>query len=80
MDNIEYDTKKIISEQFGLETDKIQNEMSISKSLGADSIDLIELIMSIEEYFHIEIKDEQIKKISKVEDIVNCIIENKTNK
>lgn len=79
MNLIENNVKKIISEQLGIHQDKILHGSSLTKNLGADSLDIIELIMSIEEKFEIEIKDEQIQKIITVKDIINCIKKIKQN-
>lgn len=78
MDELEKKIKEIISEQLGVSTEKILNNYSISGNLGADSLDIMELIMSVEEYFNILIKDEQIKKINTVDDIINCVIQTKS--
>jgi len=80
MDDIEYSVKKIISEQLGLTIEKVENKMLFTKSLGADSIDIIELIMSVEEYFNIEIGEDEIQKIFKVQDIIDCVIKHNKKK
>lgn len=75
MDEVEKKIKEIISEQLGIGTEKIFKNYSISGNLGADSLDIMELIMSVEEHFNILIKDEQIKKINTVNDIINCVLQ-----
>ncbi|MPN19216.1 Acyl carrier protein [bioreactor metagenome] len=65
--------KKLIKEQFGIETDKITMESNFVSDLNADSLDIVELIMAIEEEFDITIEDEDIEKITTVGDVVNYI-------
>ena len=70
MEKIEDNVKKIISEQIGINFEKINNNKIILKKLGLDSVDLIELIMSLEEHFSIKIEDEQIEKMKSLNDII----------
>ena len=65
--------KGIIAEQLGLEVDEITMESSFVDDLGADSLDIVELIMALEEEFDMEIPDEDAEKISIVGDIVDYI-------
>ena len=65
--------KKIVKEQLGVEEDEIQMSSTFVDDLGADSLDIVELIMAFEEEFNIEIPDEQAKKIKTVEDVVKYI-------
>ncbi|HEY5560187.1 MAG TPA: acyl carrier protein [Clostridiaceae bacterium] len=65
--------KGIIAEQLGLEADEITMESSFVDDLGADSLDIVELIMALEEEFDMEIPDEDAEKISIVGDIVDYI-------
>jgi len=76
---VENSVKKIISEILGIEKDKISKTSSFSKDLGADSLDIIELIMSIEETFKINIFDKDIDNIITVNDII-FYIKDKKNK
>jgi len=62
MDNTDFEVKKIISEQLGTGFQEISVETLFFNDLGGDSLDMIELVMSIEETFKIEIKDDEIKK------------------
>jgi len=73
MEKIENNVKQIISEQIGVNFEKINGDMIILKKLGLDSVDLIELIMSLEEHFSIKIEDEQIEKMKTLSDITNYI-------
>lgn len=67
----------IISQQLGIEKDKILPESAFTKELGADSLDVVELVMAFEEAFDIEIDDDQAGDLSTVEDAVKYIDENK---
>lgn len=68
--------KDIIVEQLDVEGDAVTMEASITEDLGADSLDVVDLVMSIEESFDVEIPDEEVENIKTVGDIVKYI-ENK---
>jgi acyl carrier protein len=63
--------RAIIVDQLGCEPEEVTEESSIIEDLGADSLDLVELIMSIEEEFEIEVPDEDAEKLITVGDAVN---------
>ena len=65
--------KGIIVDQLGVSADEVKPEASFVEDLGADSLDLTELIMAMEEEFDIEIDDEDAQKIATVQDAVNYI-------
>ena len=65
--------RDIIVEQLDVEEDKVTIEASITEDLGADSLDVVDLVMSIEESFDIEIPDEEVENIKTVGDIVKFI-------
>jgi acyl carrier protein len=65
--------RDIIAEQLGLEKDEITMDSSFVDDLGADSLDIVELIMALEEEFDIEIPDEAAEKVSAVKDVVEYI-------
>lgn len=65
--------KTMISNQFKIDEDDITMDTSFRKDLGADSIDLVELIISIEEEFDIEVEDDELENINTVRDAVNYI-------
>ncbi|BAV92355.1 acyl carrier protein [Candidatus Desulfovibrio trichonymphae] len=76
MSEIEAKVVKIIVEQLGVSIDEVKPDASFVEDLGADSLDLTELIMAMEEEFDIEIGDDDAQKILKVQDAVSYI-ENK---
>jgi len=67
--------KKIVVEQLGVEESEVNPEASFVDDLNADSLDLVELIMSLEEEFGMEITDEEAEKIRTVQDAVEYIDE-----
>ena len=68
--------KSIIKEQLGVDEDKIEMDAAFIDDLAADSLDLVELIMSIEEEFDMEISDSDAEKIVTVSDVVEYIKNN----
>jgi len=75
-DGTTYDRlKKLIVEQLGVDEEEVQPQASFVEDLNADSLDLVELIMSLEEEFGMEISDEDAEKIQKVQDAVDFIEE-----
>ena len=64
---------EIIVDQLECEKDEVTMEASITEDLGADSLDVVDLVMSIEENFDIEIPDEDVENIKTVGDIVKYI-------
>jgi acyl carrier protein len=67
--------KKIIVEQLGVDEEEVTPQASFVEDLNADSLDLVELIMSLEEEFGMEISDEDAERIQKVSDAVEYIEE-----
>ena len=67
MSDIEQRVKKIVAEQLGVAEDQVTNEKSFVDDLGADSLDTVELVMALEDEFHIEIPDEDAEKITTVQ-------------
>ncbi len=65
--------KEIIAEQLGVEPEEVTLESSFIDNLGADSLDVVELVMALEEEFDIEIPDEDAEKITTVNDAVEYI-------
>jgi acyl carrier protein len=68
--------KDIVVEQLGVEPDDVTMEASFVDDLGADSLDIVELIMALEEEFNMEIPDEEAEKIASVGDVVEYIKKN----
>jgi acyl carrier protein len=69
--------RDIVVEQLGVEADDVAIESTFIDDLGADSLDIVELIMAFEEEFGIEIPDEAAEKIKTVQDVVSYIDQNK---
>ena len=74
--NVEEKVKNIIIEQLGVSADEVVPEASFVDDLGADSLDLVELVMVLEEEFGKEIPDEDAEKIQTVQDAINFITNN----
>ncbi len=68
--------KSIIVEQLGVDADEVSDDASFTDDLGADSLDIVELVMAFEEEFGIEIPDEDAEKISRVKEAVDYIQKN----
>lgn len=65
--------KKILAEQFSMSEDEISVDTSFAEDIGADSLDLVELVMALEQEFDIEIDDEEVEKIKTVGDAIRYI-------
>lgn len=65
--------KAILAEQFSLNENEIGMETSFAEDIGADSLDLVELVMALEQEFDIEIDDEEVEKIKTVGDAIRYI-------
>jgi acyl carrier protein len=65
--------KEIIADQLGIPEEEITNQSSFIEDLGADSLDIVELIMAMEEEFEIEISDEDAEKLLTVQDTLDYI-------
>lgn len=70
---VEPRVKKIIEEQLGVEGDRIKPEASFIDDLGADSLDIVELVMAMEEEFDLEIPDEDAEKLRTVNDVTKYV-------
>lgn len=69
--------KEIVIDQLGVEADKVVSSAKFVDDLGADSLDLVELIMALEEEFGVEIPDDEAEKITTVEEALAYINEHK---
>ena len=67
------DVKAVVVEQLSVEADSVKMESKIIEDVGADSLDVVELIMALEEKFDIEIPDTDAEKLIKIEDVVKYI-------
>ncbi|MFK0389790.1 acyl carrier protein [Campylobacter coli] len=67
------DVKAVVVEQLSIDADAVKMESKIIEDLGADSLDVVELIMALEEKFEVEIPDSDDEKLIKIEDVVNYI-------
>ncbi|HEG5877824.1 TPA: acyl carrier protein [Campylobacter jejuni] len=67
------DVKAVVVEQLSIDADPVKMESKIIEDLGADSLDVVELIMALEEKFEVEIPDSDAEKLIKIEDVVNYI-------
>ena len=65
--------KELIVDQLDVEEDKITMDANIQDDLGADSLDIVDLVMSVEDAFEVKIEDEDVENIKTVGDLVNFI-------
>lgn len=73
---IEERVRSIISDQLGVSEEEIKPESKFIEDLGADSLDIVELIMAMEEEFETEIPDEEAEKIRTVNDVITFLKNN----
>jgi acyl carrier protein len=74
--NVEEKVKRIVAKQLGVGEDEVTNESSFIDDLGADSLDTVELVMSLEEEFDIEISDDEAENILNVQAAIDHINSN----
>jgi acyl carrier protein len=67
--------QKVVAEQLSIEPSEVTLEKSFSDDLGADSLDIVELVMALEEEFDIEIPDDDAEKLTNVQNVVDYITE-----
>ncbi|HEY0271520.1 MAG TPA: acyl carrier protein [Sphingomonas sp.] len=70
--------KKIVVEHLGVEAEKVTEDASFIDDLGADSLDIVELVMAFEEEFSVEIPDDAAEKITTVKDAISYIDSHKS--
>jgi len=73
MASVEDKVKHIIVEQLGVDEDEVKPNASFVDDLGADSLDVVELVMALEEEFGLEISDEDAEKLTSVEQAISYI-------
>ena len=73
MSTVAEKVKSIIVEQLGVEADEVTPEASFTEDLGADSLDIVELVMALEEEFGLDIPDEEADKLKTVGDAMNYL-------
>jgi len=74
-DQIFSSVKELIVEHLGVSEGQVVSEATFVDDLGADSLDIVELVMALEEKFGIEISDDDAQKIAKVDDAVQYIVD-----
>jgi len=67
------DIKEVVVEQLSVNADEIKDDAKFVEDLGADSLDVVELVMALEEKFDIEIPDDEAEKIQTIADVVAYI-------
>ncbi len=67
------DVKEVVVEQLNVSPDEVKEDSKFVEDLGADSLDVVELVMALEEKFDIEIPDEEAEKIATVKDAITFI-------
>ena len=77
--SVEQNLFGIIAKQLGIGTDEISYKSNFMKDLGADSLDTIEIVMSIEEEFSIEIPDHEVEQMETVGSVLNYLTANLSN-
>ena len=77
---IEKKVKELIAEQFGTTPDKLSNSSGLVSDLGADSLDGVELVMCLEDEFHIKIEDRDAQDFLTIQNVVDYIFVCKGNK
>ena len=71
------DVKEVVVEQLSVSADEVKEDSKFVEDLGADSLDVVELVMALEEKFDIEIPDDEAEKIMTVGDAVKYVEDNK---
>lgn len=73
MENIEARVKKVVAEKLGIDEATIKTDATFVDDLGADSLDIVELVMALEEEFNCQIPDEDAEKITTVQQAIDYV-------
>ena len=68
-ESVEAATKRVVADQFGLDT--VELSADIASDLGGDSLDMVEIVMTLEDYLHLELTDDDLEKCKTVSDLAN---------
>jgi acyl carrier protein len=68
-DSLEQKVRSIVADQLGVDLGEVRSDASILDDLGADSLDVVEMVMSLEEAFDIEVPDEDVEEMRTVADV-----------
>lgn len=71
--SIEDKVRKVIAEKLGVDISEVVPEASLIDDLGADSLDIVELVMTMEETFDLDIPDEEAEKLVRVKDVIKYL-------
>ena len=75
MSNIAERVKALVVEQLGVDEEQVTPNASFTDDLGADSLDAVELVMALEQEFHLEIPDEDAEKLTNIDETVKYIMD-----
>ncbi len=73
-DSLEQQVRNIVAEQLGVDLAEVRADASILDDLGADSLDVVEMVMSLEEAFDIEVPDEEVEGLRTIADVERYIV------
>ncbi|KAJ1457748.1 acyl carrier protein, partial [Pelagophyceae sp. CCMP2097] len=73
--DVEQKLKEIVAEQLGVEQSKVTMDASFASDLGADSLDVVEMVMKIEEEFGVELPDERAEEVQNLKDAIRVVKE-----
>ena len=73
VDNLEEEVRDFIAEQIGIDKEKVNLDSNFVKDLGADSLDLAEMVMQLEDRYNIDVPDEDTGKLQTPKDVVDYI-------
>ena len=71
--SVEQKVKQIIVDQLGVDEAQVEDAASFVEDLGADSLDIVELVMALEEAFDLDVPDEEAEKLKTVKDVIDYI-------